>query len=178
MFPSTLLQLPFHSVSLQLCTWVPLNLCFKRWSKRDLVGNHVQTRRRVNRRRCISTRWRPAVGELGKHSSKSYSRPRLDKSQRLEKAFVISQSALLWRAAWSWRVRYHGWNDKSEMNECLPCAPGSLSQHPGGGWKDDCRHRDKTESGEVEKLALPILHLDFVLRIFTNDIIFIRLDRG
>ena len=34
------------------------------------------------------------------------------------------------------------------MNKCLPCAPGSLSEHPGGRWKDDCRYRDEIETGE------------------------------
>lgn len=182
MFLSISLKLLFTSVSLQLCTWAPLHLCFKRWSKRDSEGSHVQTRREEEIRETVyKTGWeisasQPGGNQLwassGKHSRKSYSRPRrqgrLDKSQRLEKALVISQSALLWRAAWRWRVRYHGWNDNSEMNECLPCAPGSLSQHPGGRWKDDCRHRDKMESGKVQELAAPILHLNFVSYLYTK----------
>lgn len=70
--------------------------------------------------------------------------------QRFQNALVISQSAVLWRAVWRWIVRYHGWNDNSDMDKC---APGSLSKHPVGRWKDNCRHRDKMETGKVENLA-------------------------
>lgn len=155
MFLSTYPKLPFHSISLQLCMCV--HMCVKQWSKEDSEGNHVQILGGEEKRETVSkarrediirpTRWKPAVSELRKHSRKSYSHPRrqgrLDKSQRLEKALVISQSALLWRVVWRWRVQYHGWNDNCEMNKCLPCTPGSLSEHPGGRWKDVCRHQDK-----------------------------------
>lgn len=163
MFLPTFLKLLFPSASLQLCTCAPPHLDSKWWGKGDSDGVWLDVYTNQGRRGggiYRPTRWKPAVSKLGKHSRKSYSHPRgqgrLDKSQRLEEALVISQSALLRRVVWHWRVGYRGWNDNSEMNKCLPCAPGSLSQHPAGRWKDDCRHRDKMENRRIQRLASAI----------------------
>lgn len=65
MFPTTLLKLPFQCGSLQLCTCVPLHLCFKWRIKRDSEGNHVQTRRGENRENVHEGGWEISASQPG-----------------------------------------------------------------------------------------------------------------